>query len=87
MAGGNLPEVVVEVVCAGFVGFVGEDDAWSAVVVLAGCVRDEALLCWAVGHVRSLTWRGITIRVGDEDVFVALGGGALFLGSVSGTEV
>ena len=79
----SLPEVVVEVVSAGFVGFVGEDYAGSAVVVLAGGVRDEALLCWAVGHLRLVTWGGITIRVGDKDIFVALRRGALSLKSAS----
>ncbi len=48
--GGSLPEIVVEVVGAGFVGFVGEDDAGAAVVVLARGVLDEALLGWAVRH-------------------------------------
>ena len=57
----SLPEVVVEVVSAGFGGFVGEDYAGAAVVVLAGGVLDEALLYWAVGHLRSLTWGCITI--------------------------
>ena len=80
--GKRLPEVVVEVVSAGFVGFVGEHDTGSAVVVFAGSVRDETLLCWAVGHLRSLAWGGITIRVGDEDVFVALRRGALPFKSV-----
>ena len=47
---GGLPEVVVEVVGAGFVGFVGEDDAGAAVVVVAVGVRDEAFLDDSVRH-------------------------------------
>ena len=39
-----LPEVVIEVVRAGFVGFVGKDDAGTTVVLLTSDVRDEALL-------------------------------------------
>ena len=39
-----LPEVVVEVVRAGFVGFVGEYDAGTTVILLTSGVHDEAFL-------------------------------------------
>ena len=60
-----LPEVVVEVVSAVFVGFVGEHDAGTAVVVFASGVYDESLRHWAVRHGGVVAWRGVAIRVGD----------------------
>lgn len=57
----SLPEVVVEVVCAGFSGFIGEDNTGPAVVVLAGGVLDKPLLIWTVGHVGGVAWDGIAI--------------------------
>lgn len=45
-----LPEVVIEVVGARFVGFVAEDDARSAMVGLASSVGDEAFWRRAVRH-------------------------------------
>ena len=72
-----LPEVVVEVVRAGFVGLVGEDYTGPAVVVLAGRVLDEALLRWAVRHVGRGAWGRVAVGVGDQDVFVAVRTGAL----------
>ena len=74
---GNLPEVVVEVVCARFVGFVGEDDSGTAVVVLAGGVLDEALLGWAVGHLGVVARGCVAVGVGNQDIFVTLRSGAL----------
>ncbi len=62
---GSLPEVVVEVVGAGFVGFVGEDDAGAAVVVLARGVLDEALLRWAVRHAGVVAGGRVGVGVGD----------------------
>lgn len=41
-------------------------------VGLASSVLDEALLDWTVGHLFWVAWGSVTIRVGDQDVFVAL---------------
>ncbi len=60
---GSLPEVVVEVVRARFVGFVSEDNSGAAVVMLAGGVLDEALLGWAVGHLGGVARRCVAIGV------------------------
>ena len=68
----GLPEVVVEVVCAGFGGFVGEDYAGTAVVVVAGRVLDETLLDGPVGHSGLVARCRVAICVGDQDVLVAL---------------
>ena len=62
---GSLPEVVVEVVRARFVGFISEDDSGAAVVMLAGGVLDEALLGWAVSHLSGVPWRCVAIGVCD----------------------
>lgn len=75
--GGSIPEVVVEIVGAGFVGLVGEDDAGTAVVVLAVGVRDETFLGWAVGHLGRVAWSRVAVRVRDQDAFVAVRRGAL----------
>lgn len=62
---GCLPEIVVEVVGAGFVGFVAEDYPGAAVVGFAGGVGDEAFWRWAVRHGGIVAWGRVAVRVCD----------------------
>lgn len=58
---GGLPEVVVKVVGAGFVGLVGEYYTGPAMIVLSGRVLDEAFLCWAMRHAGMMAWGCVAI--------------------------
>ena len=60
-----VPEVVVEVVRAGFVGFVGEDNAGTTVVLLTGGVHDEVFLDCAVRHDGLVAWGCVAVGIGD----------------------
>lgn len=58
---GRLPEIIVEVVGAGLVGFVAEDDARSAMVGLTGGVSDKAFWRWAVRHGGIVAWGRVAV--------------------------
>lgn len=58
---GRLPEIIVEVVGAGLVGFVAEDDARSAMVGLTGGVGDKAFWRWAVRHGGIVAWGRVAV--------------------------
>ena len=70
----GLPEVVVKVVGALLVGLVGEDDAGTTVVFLGGGMLYEAHRGWTVGHAGCLSRCCVAIRVGDQDIFIAMRG-------------
>lgn len=58
---GCLPEIIVEVVGAGFVGFVTQDDARAAVIGFASGVDDEAFWRWAVRHGGIVAWGRVAV--------------------------
>ena len=55
-------------------GFVGEDDAGAAVIVVAVGVRDDGFLDGTVRQGGVDGWGRVTVGVGDQDVFVAVRG-------------